>query len=62
MILIPIKANAEEVSVKLYKYDTYTIKYEVANEWENSQNISIVVTNTSNEPIENWMLSYDFFC
>ena len=47
---------------KIYTYNDFIVKYTVTNEWENSQNISIVVTNTSNEPIENWMLSYDFFC
>lgn len=57
--LFPLIAFAEEIS-KTYIYDNYTIEYNIVNSWGNNQNIEITITNTSEEPIENWMLSYNF--
>lgn len=57
--LFPLIAFAEDTN-KTYIYDNYTIKYNIVNSWENNQNIEITITNTSAEPIESWMLSYDF--
>lgn len=51
---------AIEDQIKMYSYNNYDIKYNVIDSWENNQNIEITITNTGEEPIENWMLSYDF--
>ncbi|MBQ6944071.1 MAG: hypothetical protein IJN43_07025 [Ruminococcus sp.] len=33
---------------KIFEYHNYIIDYSIIDEWDNHQNISIVVTNTSN--------------
>ena len=58
---IPASVFASENS-KTYTYDNYTVEYAITNSWDNSQNISITIENTGDTLIENWMLSYDFFC
>ena len=54
--LFPLIVFAEDAN-KAYIYDSYTIEYNIVNSWENNQNIEIIITNTSEKPIENWMLS-----
>jgi hypothetical protein len=58
-LLIPVTALADEQTVRTYDYDIFSISYSIVNSWANSQNVIIEVKNTSSEPIENWMLSYD---
>ena len=58
--IMPGGIYAEESNLRSYIYDGYTIDYEVADVWDNSQNISVTIKNTGTEPIENWMLAYDF--
>ncbi len=57
--LFPLTVFAEDTN-KTYIYDNYIIEYNIVSSWENNQNIEITITNTSEETIENWMLSYDF--
>lgn len=57
---VSLTTVALKESSKTYIYDKYTIEYNIANSWETNQNIEITITNTGTEPIENWMLSYDF--
>ena len=42
-----------------YDLDGYSIDYTVTNEWIGHQNVSVKLTNTSDEPILNWALGYD---
>lgn len=49
-LLIPIKIYAITATEKMYEHNTYTVKYEIVNEWENNQNISLH-KNTAGEPI-----------
>ncbi|MGN0608673.1 MAG: S8 family serine peptidase [Oscillospiraceae bacterium] len=58
--IMPGGIYAEESNLRSYIYDGYTIDYEVADVWDNSQNISVTIKNTGTEAIENWMLAYDF--
>ena len=53
-----IIATAEIIS-NIFAYSDCTIEYTVVNEWEGYQNIEIKFTNTGNEPIYNWALSYN---
>lgn len=57
--LFPLIVFAEDAN-KMYIYDNYIVEYNIVNIWENNQNIEITITNTSEKPIENWMLSYNF--
>lgn len=42
-----------------YDYDGYSVDYTVTNEWIGHQNVSVKLTNTSDEPILNWAVGYD---
>ena len=57
---LPQNAFAIEERSKIYTYDNYTVDYNITDSWDDTQNITISITNTSYEPIENWMLAYDF--
>ena len=57
--LMPTNVIAVD-NFKTYTYSDYVIEYNITNEWENNQNVSITVKNIGAEPIENWMLAYDF--
>ena len=49
-----------EIGVRIFDYNDYVVEYAVVNEWGNSQNIEIKITNTGSESIERWMLAYNF--
>jgi len=57
----PLTAFAES-NVTDFVYDGYTVNYEITNSWNNGQNnnVTVTITNTGAETIENWMLAYDF--
>ena len=57
---LPQKAFAVEEKSRTYIYDNYTVDYYITDSWFDTQNITIFVTNMGDEPIENWMLAYDF--
>ena len=57
---LPLNAFAIEKKNKTYTYDNYTVDYNITDSWDDTQNITVYVTNTGYEPIENWMLAYDF--
>jgi hypothetical protein len=44
---------------KIYNYEGYAIDYTVKTEWENSQEIGITVTNTSEEPLRGWAFEFE---
>lgn len=58
-MFVPCTIFAEEITEKIYRYDGYTIKYEIANSWTNNQNINITISNIGDEPIIGWALKYD---
>ena len=58
-LLIPIKIYAITATEKMYEYNTYTVKYEIVNEWENNQNVKITLTNTSEDEIVGWAVGFD---
>lgn len=58
-VLVPINVNAEDMTRKFYKYDSYIIEYQIIESWANNQNINITVTNTGSEAIVGWALEYN---
>ncbi|MBD5145232.1 MAG: S8 family serine peptidase [Ruminococcus sp.] len=58
-VLFPITVSAENLTEMIYRYENYTIKYDVVNCWENNQNITITILNTGSESISGWALKYD---
>lgn len=59
---MPFSAFAdEETTSRMYIYDDYEISYDITNSWGNTEAISVTLTNTGDESIENWMLVYDDF-
>ena len=57
---LPQKTFAVEENSRTYVYDNFTIDYNITDSWDDTQNITINVTNTGIDSIENWMLAYDF--
>lgn len=49
-------AFAEETESADFVYDDYSVSYNVTDSWGNTEKVSITLTNTSENPIENWML------
>lgn len=47
-----------EIGTRTYEYDRFNVTYTVTNEWSGNQNVTVALTNTSNEPILNWALGY----
>ena len=66
MLLSIITVMPFTVSAKIngttFEYDGYTVKYDITSSWNNGQNnnVTVTITNTGVETIENWMLAYDF--
>jgi subtilisin family serine protease len=58
---MPTAVFADETTSRTYTYDGYEITYDVTNSWGDTEAISVTLTNTSDETIENWMLVYDDF-
>lgn len=52
-------AFAEETESTDFVYDDYSVSYNVTDSWGNTEKVSITLTNTSENPIENWMLYFD---
>ncbi|MBQ6946051.1 MAG: cellulose binding domain-containing protein [Ruminococcus sp.] len=42
-----------------YVYDDFTVEYEVTNSYEDTEVVDIILTNTGDETIENWMLYFE---
>ncbi len=52
-------ASAATSDSRTFMYDDYEITYTVTNSWGNTEAVTVSITNTSNETIENWMLYFD---
>ncbi len=44
---------------KQFSCGDYSITYDVTDEWENHQNITVTVSNPTDEPLYNWAIQYD---
>ena len=42
----------------IFEYDGYTVSYKVTSHWSENCNVSVTVTNTSDEKIHNWNLTF----
>ncbi len=51
--------NFELCAKRVDKTDGYDVQYNITNEWDTGLQGEIVITNTSEEPIEFWQLSFD---
>lgn len=60
IFLIPVVTKADEITSKRYCLDDFEIEYNIISSWDNNQHISITITNTGEQNIENWKLYYDF--
>lgn len=54
-----IKVSAAEDTERTYRYEGYTVTYNIISSWKSNQNVSITITNTSNESIVGWALKYN---
>ncbi|MGN0630824.1 MAG: cellulose binding domain-containing protein [Ruminococcus sp.] len=50
---------ADETDPAIFDYDGYSVSCSVTNSWNNTEIISVTLTNTSDITIENWMLYFD---
>ena len=49
---------ADETTGCTYAYDGYEVSYDVTNSWGNTEVVSLTLTNTGSETIEDWMLYF----
>lgn len=56
---LSVPTFAEETVDRTYVYDDYEITYDVTNSWGVTEMVSITLSNTGDETIENWMLYFD---
>ncbi len=56
---LSMPAFAEETIDYTYTYDGYEVTYDVTNSWGVTEMVSITLSNTGDEAIENWMLYFD---
>ena len=55
---LSIPAFADETTGCTYAYDGYEVSYDVTNSWGNTEVVSLTLTNTGSETIEDWMLYF----
>ena len=56
---INVFADVQAGSSKTYVGDGYSIRYDVTSVWDGNSNVTVTLTNTGEENIRNWALSYD---
>lgn len=54
-----LKISAENSTAQTFTFDGYTVDYSVTNSWGNTEVVSLTLTNTGSETIEDWMLYFD---
>lgn len=59
MLVPDIPALSEDYSSQSFVYDDYTVSYDVTNSWGDTDVVSITLSNTGENAIENWMLYFD---
>lgn len=55
---LSMPAFADETTGCTYAYDGYEVSYDVTNSWGNTEVVSLTLTNTGSETIEDWMLYF----
>nr|MDE7365310.1 cellulose binding domain-containing protein [Ruminococcus sp.] len=55
--IFPTFAEATESAD--FIYDNYSVTYNVTHSWGNTEAVTIILTNTGDEVIENWMMYFD---
>lgn len=50
---------AEENKTANFEYDDFSVSYSVTNSYGNTEVVSLTLTNTGNETIEDWMLYFE---
>lgn len=58
LLTMPFSVFADNIS-ETFEFDGYTVGYEVKNSWGNTEVVSLTLTNTGTETIEDWMLYFD---
>lgn len=58
LLTMSFSVFADNIS-QTFEFDGYNIGYEVKNSWGNTDVISLTLTNTGTETIEDWMLYFD---
>ncbi len=56
---LAIPAFADENTAETYTYEDYMVTYDVTNSWGDTEMVSITLSNTGDETIENWMLYFN---
>ncbi len=51
-------ASAQNQKETIYTGDGFSIKYVIEAQWNNEYIANIIITNTGDQTIENWELSY----
>lgn len=51
--------SAETGDFRSYVYDNYEVTYNVSDSWGDTDSVTVSITNTGEETIENWMLYFD---
>ena len=55
---VPCSVNAQEDTQRVYTHEGYEIIYSVSSRWSGNQNINVMVSNTGEEDICGWALSF----
>ena len=59
---MPFSVFAEdktETNNQTYVYDDYEVSYQVTNSWGDTEVVSVTLSNTGDNTIEDWMLYFD---
>ena len=56
---MPFTVFADEEISHTYTYDGYEVSYDITNSWGNTDIVSVTLSNTGENTIENWMLYFD---
>lgn len=55
---IPNSAYADDNTAKVFEFDGFSITYDITGSWDNTEIVSIAITNTGTDVIEDWMLYF----
>ena len=59
LLMMPITTFADADSTHTFVFDGYTVDYEITGGWGNIDVVSLTLSNTGSETIENWMLYFN---
>lgn len=57
-ILMLDSEKSDTIPVSDYQGENFAIRFKVVSQWEHTYQAELEITNTSDQPIENWMLSF----